>query len=88
MEVFCFRTNRLSLVSDENFGKDPLIGSETISSILPKQIHQPECWNGKPLGRTKQGNLMALLSVNRLQSDILRELWLGASNRVYRIARD
>ena len=52
------------------------------------KLHQPECWDGKPLGRTKQGNLMALLSVNRLQSDILRELWLGATNRVYRIARD
>ena len=38
MEVFCFRTNRLSLASDENFGKDPLIGSETISPILPNQI--------------------------------------------------
>ena len=28
MEVFSFLTNRLSLASDENFGKDPLIGSE------------------------------------------------------------
>ena len=88
MEVFSFRTNRLSLASEENFGKDPLIGSETISPIVPNQIHQPECWDGKPLGRTKQGNLMALLSVNRLQSDILRELWIGATNRVCRIASD